>query len=123
MVGYTARPQISPSVTRGNLDVIFEVISPAPAYCCVSFTRVGASLCAGVGAGRGDTAGSGGSSSLHGRVYFPDRGEGKTVRVTIESPDVGTRSTVTDPDGVFIFNNLRSNTYQVTVEGGADYQT
>jgi len=76
-----------------------------------------------VGAGRGDTAGSGGSSSIHGRVYFPDRGEGKTVRVTIESPDVGTRSTVTDPDGVFIFNNLRSNTYQVTVEGGADYQT
>jgi len=30
MVGYTARPQIDPSVTRGNLDVIFEVISPAP---------------------------------------------------------------------------------------------
>jgi len=30
---------------------------------------------------------------------------------------------VTDPDGAFIFNGLRSNTYQLTVEGGADYQT
>jgi Flp pilus assembly protein TadD len=76
-----------------------------------------------VGAGRGDTAGSGGGQSIQGRVYFPDRGEGKTVRITLESPDVGTRSTVTDPDGVFIFNSLRSNTYQITVEGGADYQT
>jgi len=76
-----------------------------------------------VGAGRGETAGSGGSSSIQGRVYFPDRGEGKAIRVTIESPDVGTRSTVTDPDGAFIFNGLRSNTYQLTVEGGADYQT
>ena len=76
-----------------------------------------------VGAGRGETAGSGGSSSIQGRVYFPDRGEGKAVRVTIESPDVGTQSTVTDPDGAFIFNGLRSNTYQLTVEGGADYQT
>jgi len=82
-----------------------------------------ATLAQSVGAGRGDTAGSGGSSSIQGRVYFPDRGEGKAVRVTIESPDVGTRSTVTDPDGAFIFNGLRSNTYQLTVEGGADYQT
>ena len=75
-----------------------------------------------VGAGRGDTAGSGGSASIQGRIYFPDRGDGKAVRVTIESPDVGTLSTVTDPDGSFIFNGLRSNTYQLTVEGGADYQ-
>jgi Flp pilus assembly protein TadD len=76
-----------------------------------------------VGAGRGDTAGSGGSRSIQGRVFFPDRGEGKTIRITIESPDVGTRSTVTDPDGGFIFNNLKPNTYQVTVEGGPDYET
>jgi Flp pilus assembly protein TadD len=76
-----------------------------------------------VGAGRGDTTGSGGSAQIQGRVYFPDRGEGQTVRITLESPDVGTRSTVTDPDGAFMFNGLRSNTYQITVEGGADYQT
>lgn len=75
-----------------------------------------------VGAGRGDTAGSGGSRSIQGRVYFPDRGEGKTVRITLVSPDIGTRTAITDPDGNFIFNSLRSNTYQVTVEGGADYE-
>ena len=75
-----------------------------------------------VGAGRGDTAGSGGSRSIQGRVYFPDRGEGKTVRITLVSPDIGTRTAITDPDGNFIFNGLRSNTYQVTVEGAADYE-
>lgn len=75
-----------------------------------------------VGAGRGDTTGSGGSYSIQGRVYFPDR-DGKTVKVTLTSPDVGTRTAFTDTDGNFIFNGLRSNTYDVVIDGGADYET
>jgi len=92
--------------------------------CVVLLSLLGVSTSAqSVGAGRGDTAGSGGSRSIQGRVYFPDRGEGRALRVTLESPDVGTRSTVTDADGNFIFNNLKSNTYLVTVEGGDQYET
>jgi hypothetical protein len=29
---------------------------------------------------------------------------------------------MTDPDGAFVFNGLRSNTNQLTVVGGPDYQ-
>src|SRR6185503_8517435 len=123
MVGYTALPRYTfrlPEVFKMSFSKLVVLFLSNLVLVSVTST---ATLAQSVGAGRGDTAGSGGSSSIQGRVYFPDRGEGKAVRVTIESPDVGTRSTVTDPDGAFIFNGLRSNTYQLTVEGGADYQT
>ena len=77
-----------------------------------------------LGAGRGGTGGGANANrSVQGRVYFPDNGEGRAVRVTLESPNIGTLTTVTDNEGAFFFNNLEPSTYQVIVEGGADYAT
>ena len=89
---------------------------------CVLLLLAPSTLAQALGAGRGDT-GSGSNRSIQGRVYFPGNAEGRAVRVTLESPDIGTRSTVTDQDGAFFFNNLQPNTYQVTVEGGGDYSS
>ena len=98
---------------------LFLSLTAALAALVMSSVALGQAL----GAGRGDN-GSGSNRQIQGRVNFPDNIiEGRAVRVTLESPDIGTRSTVTDQDGVFFFNNLQPNTYQVTVEGGADYTT
>jgi len=76
-----------------------------------------------VGAGRGDSVGSGGGRSIQGRVYSPTGSlPGARVRVTLDSPDAGTRTTFADYDGVFIFNNLEGGVYQITVEAGSDYE-
>jgi len=89
---------------------------------CVALVVSSAALGQAVGAGRGDS-GSGSNRQIQGRVFFPDNLEVRVVRVTLESPDIGTRSTVTDQDGVFFFNNLQPNVYRITVEGRTDYTT
>lgn len=76
-----------------------------------------------VGAGRGDVAGSGGSRSIQGRLITPS---GKMpdvrVRITLDSPDSGSRSTFADEDGNFNFNNLQGGNYQIRVDAGKDYE-
>src|SRR6266516_718271 len=76
-----------------------------------------------LGANRGDSAGTSGGRAIQGRVFQPS---GKTpdsgVRITLESPYSGTRTTVADGDGAFTFNNLAAGPYQVTIDAGKDFE-
>jgi len=76
----------------------------------------------GVGSTRGlPSTGSGGSSIIRGRVFFPVTPASPRVRVRLTSSDMVNENTVTDEDGVFIFNQLPAGHYTVTVEGGDQF--
>ncbi len=76
----------------------------------------------GVGSTRGlPSTGSGGSSIIKGRVFFPITPESPRVRVRLTSSDMMNESTVADEDGVFIFNRIPAGHYTITVEGGDQF--
>ena len=81
------------------------------------------SLAQSLGANRGEAAGSGGSRSIQGRIFSPT---GKLpeagIKITIDTPQSGTRTTFADGDGAFIFNNLSGGRYQVTVDAGKQFE-
>ena len=75
-----------------------------------------------VGSTRGlPSTGSGGSSIIKGRVFFPVTPASPRVRVRLTSSDMINESTVADEDGVFIFNRIPAGHYTVTVEGGDQF--
>ena len=77
-----------------------------------------------VGSTRGlPSTGSGGSSVLRGRVFFPVTPASPRVRVRLTSSDMLNENTVTDEDGVFIFNQIPAGHYTVIVEGGDQFDT
>ena len=77
-----------------------------------------------VGSTRGlPSTGSGGSSVIRGRVLFPVTPSSPRVRVRLSSSDMVNESTVTDEDGVFIFNQIPAGHYTVTVDGGDQFDT
>ena len=69
------------------------------------------------------STGSGGSNIIKGRVFFPVPPASPRVRVRLSSSDMVNESTVTDQDGVFIFNRIPAGHYAVTVEGGDQFDT
>ena len=76
----------------------------------------------GVGSTRGlPSTGSGGSSIIKGRVSFPVTPASPRVRVRLTSSDMVNESTVTDEDGIFIFNRIPAGHYTVIVEGGDQF--
>jgi Tfp pilus assembly protein PilF len=77
----------------------------------------------GVGANRGEIAGSGGRRSVKGHIYLPD-GDVKSLRfkVRLENPDVGVMATATDSDGQFSFNGIAAGTYELTVEPTGNFE-
>jgi Tfp pilus assembly protein PilF len=78
----------------------------------------------GVGSSRGlPSTGSGGSSSIKGRVFFPVTPDTPRIRVRLSSSDLMNESTVTDEDGIFIFNRIPAGHYTVIVEGGDQFDT
>ncbi|HZI20083.1 MAG TPA: tetratricopeptide repeat protein [Pyrinomonadaceae bacterium] len=77
----------------------------------------------GIGAHRGEVAGTGGTRALQGHIISPTGRLPETrIRVTIESTNSGTRTSFTDADGKFNFNNLEPGPYQVTIDAGKDYE-
>jgi Flp pilus assembly protein TadD len=98
----------------------------------VSLTAAAASLllllCAGaraqgIGAHRGEVGGTGGARSIRGHVISPlGRLPEARVRVTLTSANDGPRSTTAGEDGVFIFNNLTTGSYDVLVEAGKEFE-
>jgi Tfp pilus assembly protein PilF len=77
----------------------------------------------GIGAHRGEIAGTGGSRSIQGHIisplgHLPDT----RVRITLDSSGAGGRSTVAGDDGVFIFNNLEPGPYDLTIDAGKEYE-
>jgi Tfp pilus assembly protein PilF len=76
----------------------------------------------GVGSSRGLPDANDGIHTIKGRVYFPVEAKGdKHLRVILRSADTTDQSTVTDEDGSFAFNRVRSGNYTVTVEGGKEF--
>src|SRR5205807_5653157 len=79
---------------------------------------------ASVGSTRGlPSTGSGGSSIIRRRVFFPVTPESPRLRVRLTSSDMVNESAVTDEDGIFIFNRIPAGHYTVTVEGGDQFDT
>jgi Tfp pilus assembly protein PilF len=77
----------------------------------------------GIGAHRGEIAGTGGTRSIQGHIisplgHLPDT----RVRVTLDSSGAGGRSTVAGEDGVFIFNNLEPGPYDLVIDAGKEYE-
>ncbi len=78
----------------------------------------------GIGAHRGETsAGTGGDRSIQGHVISPTGRLPETrIRVTLNSSNSGARSTTVGEDGVFIFNNLETGPYDLTIDAGKDFE-
>ncbi|HEX8558760.1 MAG TPA: tetratricopeptide repeat protein [Pyrinomonadaceae bacterium] len=105
-----------------------------PPYRLLALTAaLAASLCAfagaaraqstGIGAHRGDTAGTGGRYSIQGHIISPlGRLPETRVRITITSSNSGARTGVAGEDGVFLFNNLEPGPYDVTIDAGREFE-
>lgn len=83
--------------------------------CTVAFAQ------GGVGSSRGLSGTNDGIHTIKGRVYFPVEPKDKHLRVTLRSADTSDQTTVTDEDGAFAFNRLRSGNYTVVVDGGKEF--
>lgn len=78
----------------------------------------------GMGAHRGDIAGStGGKLAIQGRIISPTGRLPETrIRVTLEHSDSASRTATADGEGVFNFSNLEGGTYRVTIDAGAEFE-
>ncbi len=83
--------------------------------CAVAFAQ------GGVGSSRGLSGTNDGIHTIKGRVYFPVEPKDKHLRITLKSADTSDQTTVTDEDGAFAFNRLRSGNYTVIVDGGKEF--
>jgi len=77
----------------------------------------------GIGAHRGEVAGTGGSGSIRGQIVSPTgRMTQTTIRITLESSNSGSRTASAGEDGVFNFNNLEPGPYTLTVDAGKEFE-
>ena len=77
----------------------------------------------GIGAHRGEVAGTGGNRSIQGHVISPlGRLPETRVRVTLSSSNSGTLSAVAGEDGVFRFNNLDTGPYDLVIDAGKEFE-
>jgi Flp pilus assembly protein TadD len=78
----------------------------------------------GIGAHRGDIAGStGGTLAIQGRIISPSgRLPDTRIRVTLEHPDSSARTATADNDGAFHFSNLEGGSYRITIDAGEQYE-
>lgn len=76
-----------------------------------------------IGAHRGDTAGTGGVSSIQGHIISPT---GKLpesrVRVTLDSSNSSQRVAFADQDGSFNFNGLEPGPYSLVIDAGREFE-
>jgi Tfp pilus assembly protein PilF len=76
-----------------------------------------------IGAHRGDTAGSGGNSSIEGHIISPTGKLPETrIRVTLDSTNSGSRVTYADDDGGFNFNGLEGGSYSLVIDAGKEFE-
>ena len=77
----------------------------------------------GIGAHRGEIAGTGGTRSIQGHVISPlGRLPETRVRITLSSSNSGSRTAVAGEDGVFLFNNLEPGPYDLVIDAGKEYE-
>jgi Tfp pilus assembly protein PilF len=77
----------------------------------------------GIGAHRGEVAGTGGNRSIQGHIISPTGRLPETrVRVSLSSSNSGTRTAVAGEDGVFRFNNLDTGPYDIVIDAGKEFE-
>jgi Flp pilus assembly protein TadD len=106
--------------TSHNLSALPRLLMLTAALC---FLQLGAQA-QGIGAHRGESsAGTGGDRSIQGHIISPTGRLPETrIRVTLNSSNSGSRSTTVGEDGVFIFNNLETGPYELTIDAGNEYE-
>ena len=68
-------------------------------------------------------SGTGGAHSLQGRIFWPPGKHADVpLRVRLESPNHGSRTVVSNPDGTFTFNSLVPGSYSVVVDPGDEFE-
>ena len=103
-----------------RLNSIFVLLS---LLLVVAFVSVSASAQGGVGSTRGLPDSAAGIHSIAGRVYLPTgQRAGPGILVKLEGNVNGTRTSATDGDGAFSFNGLPAADYQLTIDGGPEYE-
>jgi len=76
-----------------------------------------------IGAHRGDTAGSGGNSSIQGHVISPTgKLPDSRVRITLDSVNSGQRVAFANEDGSFNFNGLEGGSYSLVIDAGKEFE-
>lgn len=71
---------------------------------------------------RTGTSGTGGNSSIQGRINFPSNQGATSFRIRLESSNSATLTTLSNSQGIFYFNNLGAGNYTVIVETGDEYE-
>lgn len=67
--------------------------------------------------------GSGGLSTIEGRIHYPSgRAMDKRLRVRLSALRIGEFNTTADDTGAFAFRRLAVGTYTVQIDAGADYE-
>jgi Tfp pilus assembly protein PilF len=103
-----------------RLKSIFVLLCVLLVLVFVSFS---ASAQGGVGSTRGLPDSASGVHSISGRVYLPSgQRAGPGILVKLDGNVNGTRTAVTDGDGAFSFNGLPAADYQLTIDGGPEYE-
>jgi tetratricopeptide (TPR) repeat protein len=71
-----------------------------------------------------DSVGTGGTHRIQGRIYFPSgrRSDATAVKVSLESSSSERTFVVADQNGSFLFNNLATGSYRLTIDAGPDYE-
>ncbi|HVF43177.1 MAG TPA: tetratricopeptide repeat protein [Pyrinomonadaceae bacterium] len=114
---------MSPATPRAAARAAASLLTKTLVFSLLlSAAAVGAGAQA-IGAHRGDTAGSGGNSSIQGHVISPTGKLPDTrIRITLDSSNSGQRVTFADEDGSFNFNGLEGGSYSVVIDAGKEFE-
>jgi len=114
---------MSPATPRAALRAAAPLLTKSLLFALlasVSALNAGAQA---IGAHRGDTAGSGGNSSIQGHIISPTGKMPDTrVRITLDSSNSGQRVTFADEDGSFNFNGLEGGSYSIVIDAGKEFE-
>jgi Tfp pilus assembly protein PilF len=112
-----------PVRTRALRSVAASLLTKA-LCCAILLSAAAASVSAqAIGAHRGDTAGTGGSSAIQGHIISPTgRMPESRVRIMLEHTDTGTRTAFAGDDGEFNFNGLEDGSYTLTIDAGKEFE-
>jgi Flp pilus assembly protein TadD len=76
-----------------------------------------------IGAHHGDTANTGGNSSIEGHIISPTGKLPDTrIRITLDSTNTGTHVTFANEDGSFNFNGLEGGSYTLVIDAGKEFE-
>jgi Tfp pilus assembly protein PilF len=112
-----------PSVQPRALGRAASFLTKSLLFALLASSAASAARAQAIGAHRGDTAGSGGNSSIEGHIISPTGKLPDTrIRVTLDSVNSGQRTTFANDDGSFNFNGLEGGSYTVVIDAGKEFE-